>query len=397
MAESARAPVPFLGRVEAVEALHERLQEARSGRGGVTLLVGDTGVGKSTLLAELCQEIRGHGMRALVGRAPAVDEPPPFALVDDAIASRHDDPSVRAEEAPTMGGGSYLIGFAPHLQETSAPAPLGIEERLLELLGASDRRGKMSQDEILHHIAEPFLELTRHGPTAILLDDLDRADASSLDAVEFFATELQFRPMWILATSRSLGSLSEAGRARIEAFERRTGAARVHLPPMTTAEAAEFLRAIDPNRAISQEELERRFSESGGNPLLLQQMDRRRRSGSEETGGPGPDLPSLGEPAQEALDVASVLGPEFPFGWLLRASGTEEEPLTEAVEELVSSGVLFERPGEILEFPQERVRQAAYDAVSEVRRRRFHRRAGEALEEMGRGDANRTFALARLF
>jgi len=45
MATEAGSGRPFLGRVEIVEALHRQLEDARAGTGGVTLLVGDTGVG----------------------------------------------------------------------------------------------------------------------------------------------------------------------------------------------------------------------------------------------------------------------------------------------------------------------------------------------------------------
>ena len=72
---------PFIGRHETVELLHRRFGEARAGSGGVTLLLGDAGVGKSMLIDELTREVRTHGVPVLLGRAPAVDDPPPFSLL----------------------------------------------------------------------------------------------------------------------------------------------------------------------------------------------------------------------------------------------------------------------------------------------------------------------------
>jgi len=46
----------FVGRLETVDALRRRYEDARAGSGGVTLLVGDTGVGKSILVAELVRD-----------------------------------------------------------------------------------------------------------------------------------------------------------------------------------------------------------------------------------------------------------------------------------------------------------------------------------------------------
>jgi tetratricopeptide (TPR) repeat protein len=395
--EKASGAHGFIGRIEAVETLLGRFEGARTGAGGVSLLVGDTGVGKSTLLAHLIGEMRGHGVRVLTGLAPALDDPPPYALLQAALGSAVEDPTLRSDADPRVAGEAYLLGFAPLLTEMEFPAPIGIEARLLALLGATDARGRVTPDEILASIADRFLDLTRHGPTVVVLDDLDRADTSSLAALEFFANELKGRPLWILATTRPFGSLTEARRARLETFESATAADRVPLRPLTSSEVAEFLRLNDPAHEYSAAEVQRRFSESGGNPLMLQQLDRRRSPAVGERDTTEPRLPLLDELAQGALDVAAVLGSEFSFGLLLSASGEEEEHLAEEVETLVSQGVLFERPGELLEFPQDRLREEAYGRLGDSRRRLLHRRAGEALESTGSSDPRRIFALARHF
>ncbi|MGA8603489.1 MAG: AAA family ATPase [Thermoplasmata archaeon] len=397
MAAEAGSGRPFVGRVETVEALHRRFEDARAGTGGVTLLVGGTGVGKSALIAELVRDIRTRGIRVMVGRALALDDPPPFSLIRSAVQSAHDDPGLRSEDVSPIGGDQFLIGFAPRLGEAAFPTPVGIEERLLEVLGETDERGDMSRDRVLTGIAEEFLEFTRRGPTVLILEDLHRADESSLSAVEFLANQLQNRPLWILATSRPYSTLSESGRARLEGFEGATRARRIVLRPMTSGEVADYLRMSDPSREFSPEEVARRYSETGGNPLLLQQLDRRMASAGESRGRPGAGLPPLDEEANRTLDVAAVLGPEFTFGILLRASGEDEERLAEAVDRLVGQGLLFERPGELLAFPEDRLRDEAYAHLTESRRRLLHRRAGEALEAMGSADLTTIYALARHF
>ncbi|MGP8078787.1 MAG: ATP-binding protein [Thermoplasmata archaeon] len=397
MSGAAGSGRPFVGRVETVEALNRRFADARAGTGGVTLLLGDTGVGKSTLVASLVRDARARGIRVLTGRAAAVDAPPPFSLVQSAIESARDDPVLRSDENPALGGDQYLIGFALRLGETDLPVPVGLEERLLEVLGGTGDRGRMSPDRVLTGISERFLEFTRHGPTVIVLDDLDRADDSSLAAVEFFANELKDRPLWILATGRPYATLSELRRVRLEKFEAATRAQRIALRTMSSGEVADYLRMDDPSREFSPGEVARRHSETGGNPLLLRQLDRRISSGGEGRIRSGSNLPRLDEEAQRTLDVASVLGPEFPFDLLLRATGDDEERLTEVVGYLVGRGLLYERPGEIYEFPEDRLREEAYGQITELRRRLLHRRAGEALEAMGSPNRTRIYALGRHF
>ena len=70
---------PFVGRAEVVAGLHRRFEEARAGTGGVTLLVGDTGVGKSTLVEDLVRK-RGEladALRKLVLHEHAVKQGKP--------------------------------------------------------------------------------------------------------------------------------------------------------------------------------------------------------------------------------------------------------------------------------------------------------------------------------
>lgn len=388
------AVTPFLGRPLVLDKLQRRLEEALTGTGGVTLLVGDTGVGKSTLVSDLVRKLRARGIRTIVGRAPATDPPPPYSLLQSAIASASEDPVLQADENPPVAGNLFLIAFALPLGDVDFPAPVGIEGRLLEVLGASDRREKVSPEAVVQGIAERFLEFTRHGPTVLILEDIGHADRSSLSAVEFFAEELSARPLWILATCVPPDSLSGAGQARLEEFERSTRAGRIALPPMTSAETFELLQYHEPARTISADELERSFAESGGNPLLALQLDRRSRLGREPRPA-GVDLPTLDALAQQTLEISAVLGRQFPFDLLERVSGSSEEGLAESVERIVDLGLLLERPDEVLEFPVDRLRDAAYERIPELGRRLLHRMAGEGLEEMRGADPARVYELAR--
>jgi len=401
MAAEAGNGRPFVGRVEAVEALHRRFEDARAGHGGVTFLVGDTGVGKSILVDGLVHDIRSRGVRVLEGRAPPLDAPPPFALIRSALESGRtggDESAPVVPDAPGPEG--FLIGFAPRINDDARSSPVQIEERLLEALGEADDRGDAIRDPLWTGIAEQFLQFTQRGPTVLVLEDLHRADEPSLEAIEQLARQLQNRPLWILATVRPYPGLAEARRARLEGLEASTHAGRIVLRPLTSNEVAEFLRRREPGRDFTSEEIARRHSETGGNPLLLEQFERRLRDTTEggvrRAPAPRPGVPPVvDEEEQRAIAVAAVLGSEFPFSLLLRASGEEEERLAEVVDRLVGRGVLFERPGELLAFVDERVRTDVYDQLTESRRRLLHRHAAEALEASGSTDLTTIYALAR--
>ncbi len=393
----------FVGRLEAVEALRRRYEDARAGRGGVTLLVGDTGVGKSTLVAELVPEMRARGIRVLVGRAAAADAPPPFALLRAALeGARAPSAGTDAAVGPELAG-RVLIGFAPGFDELATP-PVGVEERILAALGAPDELPEGRRETLWQRIAGQFLEFLRQGPTALVLEDLHRADDPSLDAVEFLARQLHDQALWVLATVRPYPELPAARRGRLEEFERTTSAHRIALPPFSSEEVAQFLRHREPEREFSSEEIARRYSETGGNPLLLQQLDRRlprRGPGPPPDEAPASPAPGraleVGEEEERILAVAAVVGPEVPFELLLRASGEDEERLAETVDRLVGRGFLLERPGERLLFSSDRVRGELYGRLTESRRRLLHRRVGEALEATGVADPATIYALAHHF
>ena len=396
---------PFVGRTETVDALLRRFEDARAGTGGVTLLVGGTGVGKSTLVDDLVRNMRTRETRVLVGRAPALDAPPPFALLRSALESARE--ATAADFVPGLPRPeTFLIGFAPRLNDAALSAPVQIEERLLSALGEADERGESARDPVWSEIGEQFLEFTRRGPTVLVLEDLHRADEPSLEAVEYLARQLQNRPLWVVATARPFETLSPARRSRLEALEAATHARRIVLRPFTSDEVADYLRWREPDRDFSAEEVARRYSETGGNPLLLEQFDRRLVARPRPVGPDGPagaegpasaSLLPLSEEEERALAVAAVLGPEFPFSLLLHASGEEEERLAESVDRLVNGGLLFERPGELLAFADDRHREEVYAHLTESRRRLLHRKAGEALEAMGAADLTTIYALARHF
>jgi tetratricopeptide (TPR) repeat protein len=394
---------PFVGRLETVDALRRRYEDARAGSSGVTLLVGDTGVGKSTLVAELVGEMTARGLRVLEGRAVAADVPLPFQVLRDALERARDSGRSTASAERSLAP-EVLIGFAPGL-EAVARGPVRVEERILSALGEPDEPAEGRREAIWEGLARQFREFVRQGPTVLVLEDLHRADDPSLDAVQFVVRQLRDHPFWVLATVRPFSELSVARRGRLERFEKETEARRVVLQPLTSVEVAEFLRAHQPERVFTDEEVARRYSESGGNPLLLLQLDRRlpRRAGTEGPAGAGSraeaagGASAVGEEEERVLAVASVVGPEVPFDLLLKASGEDEERLAEVVDRLVGRGLLLERPGERLLFASDRVRLEFYGRLTETRRRLLHRRVGAALEATGTADAATIYVLARHF
>ncbi|MCI4360879.1 MAG: AAA family ATPase, partial [Thermoplasmata archaeon] len=333
---------PFIGRPEAVDALRRRSDAARGGRGGLTLIEGEAGVGKTTLVDGLIRDARSKGLRVLSARAPSLENPPPFHLIREALGSRRPGSDEPVRSLPPL-----------------AVIPTALRG------GGEDGEGRGAEAWRDSELASDLLSEGEDAPTVVVLEDVHLADEGSLATLSILAPQLLTHPLWVVLTRLPLAGLPGPRRARLETIERTGDAETVVLRPFSLAEATEFVRSVDRSVEVRDEEVTRWYSQSGGNPLFLEQLARRRRgvrpepparprrSPEEFAEFLAAQVAGLTAEQDRVLAVASILGREFPFALLLRASGDDEEALAELVQELVARGLLRERPEEILEFLRE--------------------------------------------
>ncbi|HZY69936.1 MAG TPA: AAA family ATPase [Thermoplasmata archaeon] len=402
MAVDLPAPVRFVGRLDILDQLRRRLDAAREGHGGVTILEGEVGTGKSTVLRLLAAECRGAGLEVRSGRSTAADNPPPFSLVRNALgessaAGPRSGPTIASEFGllPGPPAAEVMLGFAPTVEGDGAARTA--EAQLLASLATTEDSTDGGRRRLIGQLADELLYEAGRRPTVMLLEDLHLADEASIEFLEFLGPQAVRAPLWVVASSLPVANLGGPRRAALERLEREAHAERITLRPLTQNEVAEYVRAIDPTHTVDAESVIRWFSQSGGNPLFLEQILKT------------PNVPATA-PVQEAavrsvaelphdeqriIGVASVLGREFPFGLLLKASGEDEERLAEITGGLVRRSFLRERPGEILEFVRDDWRGEVYQSLTDTRRRLLHRHAGEAIEAAAPADVAAIYSLAR--
>src|SRR5207244_8788510 len=103
----------------------------------------------------------------------------------------------------------------------------------------------------------------------------------------------------------------------------------------------------------------------------------------------GRRLERLTEESRETLTLAAVIGQQFTFDVLLKASERDEERLLAMIEECLGAHLIVEqRVGreEVYRFQHAQIRAVLYDALSLRRKVRLHERVGAALEEVYAAD-----------
>ncbi len=392
------------------------LDRVEGGSGELLLLVGEAGVGKSTLLARIVEDARHRGFRTVTGRALPTELPPPFSLVQDLLRTVPEGAEGHPAE-PVPDAGYLALFLAPYAADgptEGGPADREREARhLLDYLAGPPARVEESRVLIFDRLTDYFLEMSRSHPLLIGIDDLQFADSSSLEFLERLARSAAAARVAVVATIVPSAEAPPGTAHRIGRLLTGDRCSGRTVRRMTEPEVAEYarwlLRGQDPGR----EAVLRWYTQTEGNPLFVEHLVRAQEPlgagapGPAAAGAPLPGdleeilrarLRALPEPDRRVLVYATVLGRRFDFPTLAVAAGAaEEERLAESVDRLVRDGLFREKGGESYEFVSERIRAEAYGQLTETRRRILHRKVARALEARGRTDRESIFELARQF
>jgi DNA-binding CsgD family transcriptional regulator/tetratricopeptide (TPR) repeat protein len=321
----------LVGRDAELDAIDRLIEAAARGESSMLLVRGEAGIGKTRLLDRLSHRAAERRFAVLRGRATELESDVPFAAVVEALEPL-DDVALATPASPAERWRLHR----------------GLRERLDALPGGH--------------------------PFALVLDDVHWADPATLELLEHLMRRPPERPHLLVAALRP-GDVAE----RLLAIR---PAAALDLGPLAR-EAAEPLLAglVDPN------ERERMFTQSGGNPLLLEELARAG-PGAEAPGGIvaaiGAERAALPAPARMLLDGAAIVGDPFDLDLAAAAGGLDADQALTGLDALVERGLV--RPDDIprrFVFRHPVVRSAVHAAVPAGEEIAAHVRAARALEAAG--------------
>ncbi len=386
-------PSPLCGRAAELAALQAAWARARDGQGGLAVMTGEAGIGKSRLTQAFVEGARGEArVIRLEGSAFETDSPlrPLIAWLRELAGDGFDgEPEGSARLA------HELRGWGEHG---------AVMASLLGLPDAADLAGTPEQVREATLAAAVGLLLAEAGarPLLLVLEDLHWFDPTTLDLVARLARRLGRARAMMVLTARSDFALDEALGWRAPP----AGSLVLPLPRLGEGEVADLAAAMLARRAPHPALLRAIGRKAGGVPLFVEEVVRAllARGDAGLTGldgdGEGPDLAipasvhellagrldRLGE-AKEIAQAAAVIGREVPRDILARVCaaqfGTSAEVLDDALEVLVGAGILTEGEGvrRAGAFTHALLRDAAYASLLREPCQGLHRHTAQALLE----------------
>ncbi|MBT8398448.1 MAG: AAA family ATPase, partial [Gemmatimonadetes bacterium] len=388
--------LPLIGREETKARLVSGLQSALEGVGRTLLLRGELGTGKSHLCRHLRDDAERRGFKVVLGRAYRAESGVPYSLFSDAFLPLLRDQAPETLEVLSRGGALELEHLFPGLTRTSA------ETARVESESPGELRAR-----VLWTFVEVLKGLAEREPLCIILDDLQWADPSSLEATHFLARHLTDCHALLLLTRDELVKGDDEALGDVERSLLTQGIAEeIRLPPFSREETGVFLKkAFGVEEEVAKDFANRLHEWTQGNPFFLEEtLQGLVRSGDLYRKGAAwlgwetqelqlprtvkeailDTLGKLPEDAHNLAELAAILGVRAPFPVLQSLSPLSETELLENLELLVERKVLTEGLGEegvVYDFRQTLVRETLLKELGLARTQILHRKVAQALEE----------------
>jgi len=351
---SSASEEPLVGRARELAELTDAFEHARVARGGVHLILGDPGVGKTRLAAALADHAAARGAAIVWTRGWGRASPAywPWVEVVRSLCLQVDGAALRHELGPAA---DELLRLAPELA-----ARLPGAQRPRDLAPGAE-----SSDIARFALFDALVSLLRtrssDAPVVVLMDDLQAVDEGSLVALDFVSRMLRDAAVLLVATMHervperspeeqiALGNIARAGR-------------RLVLGGLTPADIAQLIALAsgsEPRARLAHAI----HTVTEGNPFFAREIvalllaEGRLEDPPDEL--PLPEgvretirrrLEPLAPPAVKTLELAAILGRTFQLAALEHTTDLDRDCVLTALEQATELGLVVELPATLSQY-----------------------------------------------
>ncbi|MFF5989194.1 ATP-binding protein [Prauserella flavalba] len=354
----------LIGREHPAGQLRAEVARAAESHGGLVLVTGEAGIGKTTLVTSAADDARKQGALVLGGSCWDSDNAPGYW------------PWVQVVRGLRRGATAGEWARA----EEAAGDRLGI------LLGESAPTEQADAFQLYDAVTSALVAVSQERPVVVVLDDLHWADPASLKLLEFAAQHTWFERVLLVGTYRDV-EVETADHALapliMSLLGRATTLTLTGLEPAGVGALMARTIGGEPDAELVAE-VHRR---TGGNPFFVEQTARLwHGSGTITTIAPGVRdavrrrLSLLPEPVTALLTGAAVLGREFHRQVLAATVSAPVPQVDRLLERATAARLVLSRGGGSFAFAHDLVRETLYDTLDEAELRGRHAAVVRALD-----------------
>jgi len=396
----------FVGREAELGQLQSAFDAATSGQGSLVMVVGEPGIGKTSLCEQLATYATIRAGKTLVGHCyeegslslpylPFVEAMRSYVLAGE--------PERLREEMGT--GAGDIARIVSEVRDRIAD-PGSVGARFIAPAPQSIADPEEERYRLYQAVTGFLRNAAAVQPLVIVLEDLHDADRGTLDLLLHLSRNLAGSRLLIVGTYRDIEvDRSHPLSATLAELGRSASFRRVLLRGLTADEVQRMLSGIS-GQDVRWELAEAVHRQTEGNPLFVQEVLRylveegliTREGGRWRASGDTPLAVSIPEGLRDVigkrlsrlspdcnrlLAIAAVIGRDFRLDTLQAVAGVAEEPLLAALEEATRAAVLSEQArvgGVQYRFAHAFFRQTLYEELSVPRRLRMHQEVARVLE-----------------
>jgi tetratricopeptide (TPR) repeat protein/type II secretory pathway predicted ATPase ExeA len=373
---------PFIGRTAEYRVLYELWEGVKKGVPGHALILGDSGVGKTTLVQRLTTAAGLEGAAISRVQCYDVEREIPYSTLSSLIIGLLDRSGVSATAPEDLGELARIVPAVRH-RFPNIPTP-------------SDSQGEAARIRLTEAFQQMLTAISEEHPVVLVIDDLHLADDVSLAVLHLIMRRSRGQTIMVVLIARPGEIVSSSQAIRLRDSARCLGMREIELLPLSLDEGRDMLRSlVDSNeRQPSASEQHALLRAAAGYPMALELLVQDWRvSGTQslalcldamtaEFGSSGPAQASyrqileritrsLNTTTHNVLNLAAILGQRMNDLGLYALVDLSAGQTMSSMAELVTRRVL--RDGaQGLEFANELVRAAAYVGVPPTLRRTLH-------------------------